>query len=221
MLSFDSTFTALTMEGVLLDVVKNVSVRLSSVVFRSPDQSASHAGTTAAATMWTKQCGHKSFSLEPRYVAGDQPALTAYLDTLTAAQNMYHRASRSWETRWPAGADFVVRVFGQSKAVLVEQDVRDAAKAGEYIKFVECAACTAGSRTFATTVKGYYILGPAAAEKGDVVCVLFGGKTPYMLRPKGDHYLFVGECYVHGIMDGEAIGMMERGEKPVTRFQMR
>lgn len=217
-ISFDSTFSTLIMEGILVDVVKCVSPKLTSLLFRSPDQPAARATVTS---MWTALCGYSCFSLKSTYVASDQPALAAYLDTLAAAQNMRHRASRPWEKRLPAGADFVVRVFGSSGVVTVESDVRDVAVAGEYSKWVECAACTAGLRTFATTVGGYYVLGPAVAEKGDVVCVLFGGRTPYILRPKGDHYLFVGECYVHGMMDGEAIGMMERGEKPVTKFHIR
>ena len=28
---------------------------------------------------------------------------------------------------------------------------------------------------------------------------------PFVLRPKGDRFLFRGEAYVHGIMDGEAL----------------
>jgi hypothetical protein len=40
---------------------------------------------------------------------------------------------------------------------------------------------------------------------GDIVCILFGGSTLMILRPVNDHFLLVGECYVHGIMDGEAL----------------
>lgn len=217
-MSFDSTFATLSMEGVLVDVVRGVSPKLTSLLFRSPDRSSARL---TASEMWTVQCGYPSFSLQPTYVTGDQPALAAFLDTLSAAQNMRHRASRTWERRLPSGADFIVRVFGSWGAVAVEQDVRDVAVSGEHAKFVECAACTAGFRTFVTTVGGYYVLAPTPVEKGDVLCVLFGGRTPYILRPKGEHYLFVGECYVHGIMNGEAIGMMERGEKPVTTFRIR
>jgi hypothetical protein len=34
---------------------------------------------------------------------------------------------------------------------------------------------------------------------------LVGGKMPFCLRPWGDQFLLVGECYVHGLMTGEAI----------------
>jgi hypothetical protein len=48
-------------------------------------------------------------------------------------------------------------------------------------------------------------LGPNAMQTGDVVCILFGCKVPYILRPVDGHYLLVGDAYIHGIMDGEAM----------------
>ncbi len=40
----------------------------------------------------------------------------------------------------------------------------------------------------------------------DCVCILLGGDTPFVLRPKGcGEWQFVAEAYVHGIMDGEAM----------------
>lgn len=47
---------------------------------------------------------------------------------------------------------------------------------------------------------------------GDVVCVLFGNKVPFCLRPMGRRYLLVGECYVHGLMKGEAMDMLAQNE---------
>jgi hypothetical protein len=32
-----------------------------------------------------------------------------------------------------------------------------------------------------------------------------GGSVLYILRPRGNEYEFIGECYVHGLMDGEAL----------------
>lgn len=39
----------------------------------------------------------------------------------------------------------------------------------------------------------------------DKIYVLFGGHTPYLLRNIGDNYRLLAPCYVHGLMDGEAI----------------
>ena len=43
------------------------------------------------------------------------------------------------------------------------------------------------------------------AEVGDAVCVMFGGKVPMVLRRLGSCWVCISECYVHGIMDGEAV----------------
>ena len=49
-------------------------------------------------------------------------------------------------------------------------------------------------------------LGPDDSKVGDLVCVLFGCSVPVVLRRTApDDYEFIGECYVHGIMDGEAV----------------
>lgn len=65
-------------------------------------------------------------------------------------------------------------------------------------------------RRFAVTRKGCFVLGPDVLQEGDVVAVLRGGKVPFLLRrvsamgndPEGG-WVLVGECYVHGLMDGE------------------
>jgi hypothetical protein len=58
------------------------------------------------------------------------------------------------------------------------------------------------------TVDGYVGLGPSEMEDGDVVAILWGGSTPYILRRSTElHYGFivVGEAYIYGIMDGELV----------------
>ncbi|KAG8528993.1 uncharacterized protein KY384_006682 [Bacidia gigantensis] len=44
--------------------------------------------------------------------------------------------------------------------------------------------------------------------KDDIIAMLQGGRVPVVLRPmtQAGHYEFVAECYVHGFMDGEALG---------------
>jgi hypothetical protein len=61
-------------------------------------------------------------------------------------------------------------------------------------------------------------LGPSKTKEGDVIAILYGCSVPVILRPVHDHskdqqyYEFVGEAYIHGKMDGEAIdaGFEER-----------
>jgi hypothetical protein len=44
---------------------------------------------------------------------------------------------------------------------------------------------------------------------GDIVCVLYGSDVPFVLRQVGNkgEYKLIGECYVAGIMHGEALDM--------------
>lgn len=60
------------------------------------------------------------------------------------------------------------------------------------------------------THKGFIGTVPKTTKVGDVVCVLFGGQTPFVLRrdkEKEGLYRLVGDCYVHGLMQGEALSM--------------
>jgi Heterokaryon incompatibility protein (HET) len=77
-------------------------------------------------------------------------------------------------------------------------------------------------RRLITTEMGYIGLAPIASRRGDKVCVLFGCSTPVILRPLVDgEYKFVGECYVHGIMEGEAMGKLEKEEIVQQQFALR
>ncbi|KAI0198010.1 heterokaryon incompatibility protein-domain-containing protein [Astrocystis sublimbata] len=84
--------------------------------------------------------------------------------------------------------------------------------------------CTTVGRRLFRTAKGYVGLGPAAAKAGDSVCVLMGGRLLYCLRAlTGGRHEFVGECYVHGLMDGEVLAgfgeCVDTGlEVPVSSF---
>jgi hypothetical protein len=62
-------------------------------------------------------------------------------------------------------------------------------------------------RRFVVTEKGTMGLTHPSCRRGDIVCILFGGRTPFVLRPTLEPhcYTFLSECYVPGIMDGEAI----------------
>ena len=88
-------------------------------------------------------------------------------------------------------------------------------------------------RGFCVTRNGYMGWVPPGTEIGDYVCIFMGGRTPYILRqtstggyqsktgegsrakePSTFSYILVGECCMHGTMDGE---MMNLG-KSVEEF---
>jgi hypothetical protein len=49
---------------------------------------------------------------------------------------------------------------------------------------------------------------------GDLVCLLFGGRYPFILRPHNDGYLLIDQAYVYGIMDGEFLKDWQEGKLP-------
>ncbi|KAK5652337.1 hypothetical protein OQA88_10529 [Cercophora sp. LCS_1] len=73
--------------------------------------------------------------------------------------------------------------------------------------WIQAAEDHAVHRCFGVTKdSGYFALLPPTAKAGDVLCVLVGGETPYVLRadPKdSERYSFVGEAYVPGLMEDE------------------
>jgi hypothetical protein len=75
------------------------------------------------------------------------------------------------------------------------------------------------TRTICTTKMGYLGLTAWGAQVGDVVCVLEQSQMPVVLRPVDEEWVFVGQAYVHGIMDGEAVGM--HGDQTVKTYTIR
>ncbi|TVY26485.1 Heterokaryon incompatibility protein 6,OR allele [Lachnellula hyalina] len=61
------------------------------------------------------------------------------------------------------------------------------------------------SRKFILSKSGYMGLGPLATETNDMICVLRGCNVPVVIREEHGHHLFIGACFVWGLMDGEVI----------------
>ena len=62
------------------------------------------------------------------------------------------------------------------------------------------------NRRFYRSVTGRFGLAPDQTQQGDEICVLYGGPVPFVLRPDGTgRHEIIGDCYLHGIMDGEAM----------------
>ena len=77
-------------------------------------------------------------------------------------------------------------------------------------RFEQSMAKVMLERRLFITKKGYIGAAPLSSQVGDVVYVLAGGHVPFVLRKKpggqkGAPLRLVGECYVHGLMQGEAL----------------
>lgn len=67
------------------------------------------------------------------------------------------------------------------------------------------------ARTLVLTKKGYLGLRPTRARKGDLVCVFYGCSVAVVIRKYGRNHRFVGESYVHGLMNGAAVQQFLEG----------
>lgn len=88
---------------------------------------------------------------------------------------------------------------------------------GNWKRYAHGVRYACRGRRFFRTTGGAFGLGPASASIGDVVCVLQGGKVPYVLRADGDSFHFLGECYVDEIMRGE---LFQRDTLPHSKLTM-
>lgn len=61
-------------------------------------------------------------------------------------------------------------------------------------------------RNFCVTREGALVHAPHGTKAGDKVVVFKGGRVPFLVRDvAGGHCQLVGECYIHGMMDGEVL----------------
>ena len=65
---------------------------------------------------------------------------------------------------------------------------------------------------------GTFGIRPACMREGDIVVVLFGGQSPYILRPHDDAYLLVGQAYVDELMWGHLVDETEAGKVHAQEF---
>ncbi|KAF2107812.1 hypothetical protein BDV96DRAFT_287920 [Lophiotrema nucula] len=94
----------------------------------------------------------------------------------------------------------------------LEEDSKEG-DADQYFCDVE-RAC--GNRAFFCTEKGYIGLGPRVMGDEDEVWLPMGSMVPFVLRSTygrhGDCYRVLGQAYVHGFMEGEAVRDLEEDD---------
>jgi hypothetical protein len=211
-LTIDKSTLVLQVHGVAIDVIQACSVHFIEREFHlDPTRK-----TLAIKTLWRDICGKSRFDLEEKYVNGEG-AFFAYAQTLSnGCVATSSRESRAYHEipkhEWlEQGAAYLTKALGEG-AEDVAPELYEVGRHGDDFKWSRAANGASSHRVFGRTSKGYFVLAPRVMQVGDIVCVLFGGKMPFILRPWGQRYLLAGECYVHGLMDGEAMGMLERGE---------
>lgn len=72
------------------------------------------------------------------------------------------------------------------------------------------------SRVLFVTKEGRMGIAPKGVRSGDKIVILTGGKMPFIVRDResnGASLQFISESYVHGVMNGEIIAGIPKGDK--------
>ena len=84
-----------------------------------------------------------------------------------------------------------------------------------------------GRRLVKTQKHSLVVLAPGATKKRDIVAILYGLSVPVVLRPVQDAaegnnvFTIVGECFIYGMMDGEALGFRKAQRIQEQMFVLR
>ncbi|KAK0710256.1 heterokaryon incompatibility protein-domain-containing protein [Lasiosphaeria miniovina] len=208
---------SLRIKGVAIDVVTEASAPLKSKAFHKVEP----GKQTLIEQLWRTVCGYgvdaggdgggHLFSL---HSSGrrEQESREDFFRSISDSQWLAQGAAYLTRTMAAAGDVEAMSPELQSLATSEGGGLDDA-------EWSRSANGASSGRVFARTIKGYFVLGPKVMAKGDRICVLWGGKMCFCLRPLDQgRFLLVGECYVHELMNGEAIRQVEKNELQEEEF---
>ncbi|KAK5660007.1 hypothetical protein OQA88_13475 [Cercophora sp. LCS_1] len=170
--------------------------------------------------VWRTMVGDKTLKV--------RPAPPSAVDLLKFSLDFARASMTETHSRVKSGAGYVDSMFGSvGSSFMAPHNVE---KYGEMMKLASDGGpyflfdSNRGSdpMMFCTTEKGYVGMVPPLSQPGDCIFLIFGSGVPYTLRAescgKGNQrYQLVGESYVHGIMDGEALNSPEE-EREITLY---
>jgi hypothetical protein len=115
---------------------------------------------------------------------------------------------------------YAFKQSGVASAINTEQ-LLDSISLSMVKEFLQRVQEVVWNRQLIKTKLGCLGLAPEAAEKGDLVCILYGCSVPVVIREvKGGRHELVGECYVHGMMDGAALAVQISHKIPKKTFTL-
>ncbi|KAI6780866.1 Heterokaryon incompatibility protein 6 [Emericellopsis cladophorae] len=155
--------------------------------------------------LWKDLTGKDMLDTEEQYLTGESK-LFALMQTLANGCVGINRTKGivTLEENLAHVAAYLIKAGLGAK---MSQQLVEMAAGGDPYRWSHEATLVTRYRRVGLTEKGYYLLAPDTLRQGDEIVILDGGKTPFVLRPGQDAtYELGGECYVHGLMNGEGTG---------------
>ncbi|KAH7127868.1 heterokaryon incompatibility protein-domain-containing protein [Dactylonectria estremocensis] len=160
--------------------------------------------------LWLKSCYEVSFG----HIYGSQDPADSSDETMLAfsrtmvcgVDSMRNRLSPEIITTFPIYLNWAIE-YGDNEDADLKQP--HPVLTSSFSSTIDQSLQAFMALTFCVTENGRFARVPMNSQPGDCICVLAGGEVPFVIRPTGrGTYTLIGECYVHGIMDGEALGEM-------------
>jgi hypothetical protein len=165
---------------------------------------------------------------------GGSTVLDAYRRTLCLDKSVHDMGLNSKTFRDPTGdRDFYEHDRWRFRQMLALQNLPD--PDGESVStlreksFIEHILRCTLNRAFFVSSRGYFGLAPAGAVVKDKIYVLAGGRPLYVLRDTQQTtlasdggsvpaFMLLGDCYVQGVMHGEAVREVDEGTRQFERM---
>jgi len=199
-----STLSIVSPQGFVLDVVSKMSV-LKCLTNNLDQNSDPRDIIVNQIEVWYQMLESSSVNIDT----------IAFWRTVTADLNdLRLRADSSWKTR----LEEYVRELSLEKNPWMALKYNR-----KYEQLLQCCTSRKGLK-FCITEQGRLAMVSPYTKAGDLICVLFGGQMPFVLRSFSEINLcrLVGEWYVDGVMDGEALREhIEEGKYERSTFRIR
>ena len=124
-------------------------------------------------------------------------------------------------SRW---VDSVERLSGREEVASSDEET------AELLPFVSSLRQATIGRKLCALDNGELALAPNATEVGDFICILMGGRVPFILRPIGQldnggpssslQVKLIGPCYVQGIMVEEELKQRRSSKAGLSNFSL-
>lgn len=159
-------------------------------------------------------------SLPSKFDIGERQFKKLGWTWLSNQQNYYFR----WSEWRLANRSF--RIFGTPLDEYFSDTIPEGASEYDYTEAYCCNNRTGHGRRFMTTMNGYLGWAPDnlyddddnQVKSGDKIAIIFGCSTPIVIRPLGGYFQVLGEAYIQGLMDGEALALLELGKRQAQYF---
>ena len=132
---------------------------------------------------------------------------------------------------WPLALSTALNQTVRKSPIDTSQLVANQSTATSVREFLRRVQEVTWGRVLIKTIHKYLGLAHETAKEGDSICILYGCSVPVVLRrisatdaDQNPSYMFIGECYVHDMMEGEAFELArERNDRklPEQKFELR